>query len=94
MNNYSPITVAYVEMAVDGYELWGCGLHTDITRASMRAIISAINSSEKIGYGHPIASCSLFISASSRSTIITVLAFNIVGDWLRDYLDPRLKEIE
>jgi peptide/nickel transport system permease protein len=26
--------------------------------------------------------------------LITVLAFNIVGDWLRDYLDPRLKEIE
>ena len=26
--------------------------------------------------------------------LITVLAFNIVGDGLRDYLDPRLKEIE
>ena len=26
--------------------------------------------------------------------LITVLAFNIVGDWLRDYLDPRLKEVE
>ena len=26
--------------------------------------------------------------------LLTVLAFNIVGDWLRDYLDPRLKEIE
>ena len=26
--------------------------------------------------------------------ILTVLAFNIVGDWLRDYLDPRLKEVE
>ncbi|MBU98442.1 MAG: 2-isopropylmalate synthase [Acidimicrobiaceae bacterium] len=41
------IAVAYVEMAVDGYELWGCGLHTDITRASMRAIISAINRAVK-----------------------------------------------
>ena len=39
--------VAYVEMAIDGKELWGCGLHTDITRASMRAIISAINRADK-----------------------------------------------
>jgi 2-isopropylmalate synthase len=39
--------VAYVEMAIDGHELWGCGLHTDITRASMRAIISAINRAAK-----------------------------------------------
>ena len=39
--------VAYVEMAIDGNELWGCGLHTDITRASMRAIISAINRAAK-----------------------------------------------
>jgi peptide/nickel transport system permease protein len=26
--------------------------------------------------------------------LITVLAFNIIGDWLRDYLDPRLQEVE
>ena len=39
--------VAYVEMAIDGKELWGCGLHTDITRASMRAIVSAINRADK-----------------------------------------------
>jgi len=39
--------VAYIEMAIDGNELWGCGLHTDITTASMRAIISAINRVEK-----------------------------------------------
>jgi len=25
--------------------------------------------------------------------LLTVLAFNIIGDWLRDYLDPRLKEV-
>ncbi len=42
------IAVAYIEMAIDGHELWGCGLHTDITRASMRAIISAINRASKI----------------------------------------------
>ena len=24
--------------------------------------------------------------------VLTVLAFNIMGDWLRDFLDPRLKE--
>ncbi len=39
--------VAYIEMAIGGKELWGCGLHTDITTASMRAIISAINRAEK-----------------------------------------------
>ena len=39
--------VAYIEMAIDGSELWGCGLHTDITTASMRAIISAINRATK-----------------------------------------------
>lgn len=35
--------VAYVEMMIDDTELWGCGIHTDITTASMRAIISALN---------------------------------------------------
>ena len=24
--------------------------------------------------------------------VVTVLSFNIIGDWLRDLLDPRLKE--
>jgi peptide/nickel transport system permease protein len=24
--------------------------------------------------------------------VLTVLSFNIIGDWLRDFLDPRLKE--
>ncbi len=35
--------VAYVEMIVGDTELWGCGIHTDITTASMRAIVSAMN---------------------------------------------------
>ncbi len=39
--------VAYIEMAIEGVELWGCGMHTDITTASMRAIISAINRAAK-----------------------------------------------
>lgn len=25
--------------------------------------------------------------------VLVVLAFNIIGDWLRDYLDPRLREV-
>ena len=41
------IAVAYIEMAIEGLELWGCGMHTDITTASMRAIISAINRAAK-----------------------------------------------
>jgi peptide/nickel transport system permease protein len=24
--------------------------------------------------------------------VLTVLSFNIMGDWLRDFLDPRMKE--
>ncbi len=35
--------VAYIELLVEGRELWGCGIHTDITTASMRAIVSALN---------------------------------------------------
>jgi peptide/nickel transport system permease protein len=25
--------------------------------------------------------------------ILVVLAFNLFGDWLRDWLDPRLKQV-
>ena len=35
--------VAYVQVKVADQEIWGCGLHTDITTASMRAIVSAMN---------------------------------------------------
>ena len=35
--------VAYIEMIIGDRTLWGCGIHTDITTASMRAIVSAIN---------------------------------------------------
>ena len=35
--------VAYVLAEVNGQEIWGCGLHTDITTASMRALVSALN---------------------------------------------------
>ncbi|MFV0525559.1 MAG: 2-isopropylmalate synthase [Acidimicrobiales bacterium] len=35
--------VAYVELMVDGRELWGVGIHSDITTASLRAIVSGVN---------------------------------------------------
>ncbi|MCP3910145.1 MAG: 2-isopropylmalate synthase [Actinomycetia bacterium] len=35
--------VAYVELKVGDRELWGCGMHSDITTASMRAIVSGLN---------------------------------------------------
>ena len=35
--------VAYVQAKVGDLEIWGCGMHTDITTASMRAIVSAMN---------------------------------------------------
>ncbi|MFV0257720.1 MAG: 2-isopropylmalate synthase [Acidimicrobiales bacterium] len=35
--------VAYIELMVDGRELWGVGMHSDITTASLRAIVSGVN---------------------------------------------------
>jgi len=35
--------VAYVSAKVGETEIWGCGMHTDITTASMRALVSAMN---------------------------------------------------
>ena len=34
---------AYVEVAVDGQVLWGCGIHPSITTASLQALVSAVN---------------------------------------------------
>ncbi|MFT7475456.1 MAG: 2-isopropylmalate synthase [Verrucomicrobiales bacterium] len=39
------VALTYVEMQIDGVDLWGCGVHTDITTSSMRAVVSAINRS-------------------------------------------------
>jgi len=35
--------IAYLEMSIDGTELWGCGAHSDIATASMRGIVSCLN---------------------------------------------------
>ena len=35
--------VSYMELQVDGRELWGVGIHGDIVTASLRAIISGVN---------------------------------------------------
>ncbi len=35
--------VSYVETKVDGKEIWGVGIHTDIVTASLRGLVSAIN---------------------------------------------------
>jgi len=35
--------VAYVLAKIGDIEIWGCGMHTDITTASMRALVSAMN---------------------------------------------------
>jgi 2-isopropylmalate synthase len=34
---------AYVEAAVDGKTVWGVGIATSITTASLRAVVSAVN---------------------------------------------------
>ena len=36
--------VCYIELRVDGQELWGIGMHSDIVTASLRAIVSGLNS--------------------------------------------------
>ena len=41
--------VSYMEMKVGDRELWGVGMHSDITTASLRAIISGINRSHDNG---------------------------------------------
>jgi 2-isopropylmalate synthase len=35
--------VTYMELKVEGQELWGVGIHGDITTASLRAIVSGVN---------------------------------------------------
>jgi 2-isopropylmalate synthase len=35
--------VCYMELKVDGHELWGVGMHSDIVTASLRAMISGAN---------------------------------------------------
>ncbi len=35
--------VTYLEMRVDDEEVWGVGLHSDITTASLRAVMNAVN---------------------------------------------------
>ncbi|MFT7600701.1 MAG: 2-isopropylmalate synthase [Acidimicrobiales bacterium] len=35
--------VSYLELKVDGVELWGVGMHSDIVTASLRALISGVN---------------------------------------------------
>jgi len=40
--------VAYMELEIDGTQLWGVGLHTDIIAASLQALVSGLNSKLKI----------------------------------------------
>ena len=40
---------AYVECAVGERVLWGVGLHESIVKASLRAILSAVNRAERDG---------------------------------------------
>ena len=41
------VAVTFIEMQIDGVDIWGCGVHTDITTSSMRAVVSAINRSRR-----------------------------------------------
>jgi hypothetical protein len=39
------LAAAYVELEVDGQTLWGVGIDGDISTASLKAIVSAVNRS-------------------------------------------------
>ena len=41
---------SYVETSIGGQKLWGVGIDPSITRATLRAIISAVNRAERFGY--------------------------------------------
>ena len=42
-NNEEAQAASYLEVAVDGHVLWGCGVHPSIVTSSLRAIVSAVN---------------------------------------------------
>jgi 2-isopropylmalate synthase len=37
------MAASYVEVAVGGRVLWGCGVHPSIVTSPLRAIVSAVN---------------------------------------------------
>ncbi len=43
--------VAYVLAKIGEREIWGCGMHTDISTASLRALVSAMNRSAQLDAG-------------------------------------------
>jgi 2-isopropylmalate synthase len=40
--------VCYMELKVDGQELWGVGMHSDIVTASLRAMVSGVNRAREL----------------------------------------------
>ena len=47
---------AYVECAVGGHVLWGVGLHESIVKASLRAVLSAVNRADRDAVPDPTVS--------------------------------------
>ena len=43
------VAAAYVDLEVDGQRLWGVGIDPDTTRATLKAIVSAVNRSVRAG---------------------------------------------
>jgi 2-isopropylmalate synthase len=37
------LAAAYVELQVNGHRLWGVGIDADISTASLKAVVSAVN---------------------------------------------------
>lgn len=45
------VAAAYVDLEVDGHRLWGVGIDNDTTRATLKAIVSAVNRSVRLNQG-------------------------------------------
>lgn len=52
------VAAAYVDLEVDGHRLWGVGIDPDTTRATLKAIVSAVNRSikfrDKVAEAEPV----------------------------------------
>ena len=47
------VAAAYVDLEVDGHRLWGVGIDPDTTRATLKAIVSAVNRAVRANEGVP-----------------------------------------
>jgi 2-isopropylmalate synthase len=47
------LAAAYVDLSVNGVRLWGVGIDADISTASLKAVVSAVNRAVRANTGEP-----------------------------------------